>query len=141
MKHLVAAQPHFLVVSCPHARPLDRHLLPHHHAVAALAAPPVRGPFRLPLAALARQFSNLLPHQQIHQLQAGLSNQLAGALTQPAHDLGQRQHHLHRRISIRGHCIELLDGSLRFNLIWFLHSDSPFSWKKNFLEAITRLGE
>jgi hypothetical protein len=25
-------------------------------------------------------------------------------------------------------------------LIWFLHSDSPFSWKKNFPEAITPQG-
>jgi hypothetical protein len=25
-------------------------------------------------------------------------------------------------------------------LVWFLHSDSPFSWKKNFPEAITPRG-
>jgi hypothetical protein len=37
---------------------------------------------------------------------------------------------LHRRISIRGHFLELPYRSLRFNLIWFLHSDSPFSRPK-----------
>ena len=28
----------------------------------------------------------------------------------------------------------------RFNLVWLLHSDYPFSWKDNFLEAITPWG-
>ena len=130
MEHLVAAQPHFLVLGRPHARPLDRHLLPHHDAVAALATPAVGRPFRLPLAALADQFPDFFLHQQIHQLQAGLTNQFAHALSQPAHHLGHGQHHLHRRISIRGHCLELLHSSLRFNLVWFLHSDSPFSRQK-----------
>src|SRR5713101_3081857 len=73
MEHLIAAQPHFFVVSRSHSRPLDRHLLPHHHTVAALAAPPVGLPFRLLLAALADQFSNFFLHHQIHQLQAGLT--------------------------------------------------------------------
>ena len=137
MEHLVAAQPHFLVLRRPHARPLDRHLLPHHHAVAALATPPIGRPFRLPLTALADQFPDFFLHQQIHQLQAGLTNQFAHALTQPAHHLSHGQHHLHRRISIRGHCLELLHSSLRFNLVWFLHSDSLFfSAKENCSEPI-----
>src|SRR6266852_9692183 len=75
MEHLVTAQPHFLVVDRSHPRPLDWHFLPHHHAVAALAAPPVGRPFRLLLAALAGQFPNFFLHHQIHQLQAGLTYQ------------------------------------------------------------------
>src|SRR5216684_3979005 len=140
MEHFVAAQPYFLVVGCSYPRPLDRHLLPHHHAVAALATPPTGRPFRLPLAALAGQFPNFFLHQQIHQLQASLTNQFTHALTQPAHHLGHGQHHLHRRISIRGHCLELLYCSLRLNLVWFLHSDSPFLGKRKFALSLSRLG-
>src|SRR5437870_6281978 len=130
VEHFVAAQPHFLVVGRPHARPLDRYLLAHHHAVAALATPTAGRPFRLPLAALTSQFPNSFLHQQIHQLQAGLTNQLTHAFTQPAHHLGHGQDHLHGRISIRGHYLKLLYSSLRFNLVWFLHSDSFFSAKE-----------
>src|ERR1017187_4434386 len=71
--------------------------------------------------------------------QAGLTNQFTHAFTQPAHHLGHGQHHLHRRISIRGHCLELLHSSLRLNLVWFLHSDSPFSRQKKLLSAYQRL--
>jgi hypothetical protein len=88
VKHLVAAQPHFLVVRAPHSRPLDRHLLAHHHAEAPLLTPPVGPPIRLRLAALPHHFPHLFLHQQLHQLQPGLANQCAYALTQPAHHLG-----------------------------------------------------
>src|SRR5712692_1777159 len=140
VEHLIAAQPHFLVVARPHARPFDRHLLAHHHAVAALAAPPAGCPFRLPPAPLADHFANFLLHQQIHQLQAGLTNQFTHPFTQPAHHLGHGQHHLHRGISVRGHFRQLLHCSLRFNLVWFLHSDSPFLGKRKFALSLARLG-
>src|ERR1017187_7265055 len=104
VEHFVAGQPHFLVLGGPHAWPLDRNLLAHHHAVAALTTPPAGRPVRLPLAARAGQCPDFFLHQQIHQLQAGLTNQFTHAFTQPAHHLGHGQHHLHRRISIRGHC-------------------------------------
>src|ERR1039457_5175361 len=139
VEHFVAAQPHFLVLGGPHAWPLDRNLLAHHHAVAALTTPPAGRPVRLPLAARAGQCPDFFLHQQIHQLQAGLTNQFTHAFTQPAHHLGHGQHHLHRRISIRGHCLELLHSSLRLNLVWFLHSDSPFSRQKKLLSAYQRL--
>ncbi|MGB6943555.1 MAG: hypothetical protein WBE37_14245, partial [Bryobacteraceae bacterium] len=42
-------------------------------------------------------------------------------------------------ISVRGHCLELLHSSLRFNLIWFLHSDSPFSRERKFALSLSRL--
>src|SRR5579864_9386631 len=58
---------------------------------------------------------------------------------QPSHHLGHGQHHLHRRIFIRGHCLELPHSSLRFNLIWFLHSDSPFSRQKKIALSLSRL--
>src|SRR5947207_4810945 len=77
MEHLVRPQPHFFVRAGAHARPLDRPLLPHHHAVALLTAPPVGLPFRLPLAALAGPFPNFFLHQQLHQLQSRLPNQFA----------------------------------------------------------------
>ena len=53
--------------------------------------------------------------------QAGLPYPCSHAPAQPAHHLGHGQHRLHRRISIRGHFLELPHSSLRFNLIWFLH--------------------
>src|SRR5271168_2262780 len=55
-----------------------------------------------------------------------MTNQLTNALMQPAHHLSHRQHQLDRRISIRSHLFQPLHGSQRFDLIRFLHSDSPF---------------
>src|SRR6266446_288654 len=52
----------------------------------------------------------------------------------------QRQDHLDVGIGFGGKPAELLHGALLVNLISFLHSDSPFSWKKNFPEAITPRG-
>src|SRR5204863_7563395 len=52
----------------------------------------------------------------------------------------QRQDHLDVGIRFGGEPAELLHGALLVNLISFLHSDSPFSWKKNFPEAITPRG-
>src|ERR1700722_20225915 len=139
MEHLVAAQPHFLVVGCPHTRSLDRHLLPHHHAIAALAAPAVSCPFRLLLVALTSQFPDFFLHHQFHQLQASLTCQRTHALTQPARQPGPRWPHLPRRMSIRRHCLELLHSPLRFNFVWFLHSDSPFSPEKKIALSLSRL--
>src|ERR1019366_7104763 len=39
------------------------------------------------------------------------------------------------RISFRGHGLKLLHSALRFNLVWFLHSDSPFLGKRKLLLA------
>src|SRR5205823_9892020 len=52
----------------------------------------------------------------------------------------QRHDHLDVGIGFGGKPAELLHGALLVNLISFLHSDSPFSWKKNFPEAITPRG-
>jgi hypothetical protein len=43
-------------------------------------------------------------------------------------------------IRFGGEPAELLHGALLVNLISFLHSDSHFSWKKNFPEATTPWG-
>src|SRR5271167_2182909 len=59
MEHRVTTQPHFLVVGAAHPRPLYRNLLPHHHAIAALATPTMGLPFRLP-SALSRSDPALL---------------------------------------------------------------------------------
>jgi hypothetical protein len=92
------------------------------------------------LAAFAGQRADFFLHHQIHQLQACLTDQLTYAFAQPAHHLGQRQHHLYGRISIGGHFRELLHRSLRFNLVWFLHSDSPpFLGKRKLLSPYQRL--
>src|SRR5258708_22729277 len=68
-----------------------------------------------------------------------MADQPAHALAQPAHHLGQLQDHLHRRISVGGHLFELSHSSLRFNLIWFLHSGSPFSRERKFALSLARL--
>src|SRR5450432_1826079 len=135
MKHLIGAQPNFFLVGRPHTRPVNRHLLAHYHAIASLLAPTVGRPIRLRLAAFPNQIPHLFLHQQLHQLQACLANQCADTLAQPTHHLGHRQHHLHCRISIRSHFLEPFYSSLRFNLIWFLHSDSPFSRERKLLLA------
>jgi hypothetical protein len=74
MEQFVAAQPHFLVIGAAHARPLHRNLLPHNHAIAALATPTIGLPICLPLTPLADQLPDLFLHQQIHQAQPGLTN-------------------------------------------------------------------
>jgi putative ABC transport system permease protein len=60
----------------------------HHDAVALLAAPAIGRPFRPSLAALANQFADFLLHQQLRQLQAGLTHQFADAFSQPADHFG-----------------------------------------------------
>ena len=121
VEQFVGSQPDLPVVGRTNARPFDRNLLPHHHAVAALGAPPIRFPLRRRPAALTDQSTHFLVHEQSDQLQSGLANQFPHSLAQPADHLGHRQHHLYRRISFRGHLFEPLHGSLRFDLIWFLH--------------------
>jgi hypothetical protein len=79
---------------------------------AIIVPPSVGRPIGLRLAPFAGQFAHFLLHEQIHQLQAGLPDQLSHAFPQPAHHFGHGQHHLHRQISICGHCIELLAFSL-----------------------------
>src|SRR5262249_11037727 len=53
--------------------------------------------------------------------------------------LRHRQPPLHRRVPIGGHYLELLHSSLRFHLVWFLHSDSPFSRQKEIALGLSRL--
>jgi hypothetical protein len=65
---------------------------------------------------------------------------MAHALLQHAYDPCQRQDHLDVRVRFGRDPAELLHGALLINLISFLHGDSPFSWKKNFPEAITPRG-
>src|SRR5262245_7361243 len=65
-----------------------------------------------------------------------MTDQFPNSLAEPAHHLGQRQDHLHGRVSLHSHCLELLHSSLRFNLVWFLQGDSPFLVKENLLQPI-----
>jgi PAS domain S-box-containing protein len=119
----------------------DRHLLPHHHAVALLTAPPAGRTFRPPLAALAHPLLDLGFHQQAHQLHAGLADQLSHALVQPTDHLRHRQHHLHGRIPFRGHGLELLHRTLDFNLVWFLHVATLLSLLREISLRLSRLRE
>jgi hypothetical protein len=81
MEHLITAQSHLFVLGGSHTRPLDRHLLAHHHAVASFLTPSVGRPLRLRPTALTRHFPDFLVHQQAHQLQSSLANQFAHALS------------------------------------------------------------
>jgi hypothetical protein len=63
-------------------------------------------------------------HHQLHRCQPGLTQQVADSLLQQAHDVRQRQHHLDVRILFGGESAELLHGSLLFDLVLSLHSDS-----------------
>jgi hypothetical protein len=135
MEQSVTAQPYFPVIRAPHAWPLDRRLLAHHHAVAAPVSPSVRLTIGLRLIAFAHQIADLFFHQQADQRQAGLPDQLAYALLPPARCPGHRQHHLHRRVPLRSQFLQTLHGPVRFNLIWFLQSCSPFSREKKLPSA------
>src|SRR5436309_13285929 len=73
MEHLVTAQPHFPVIGRAHAGPLNRHLLPHHDAVALLTAPtdwpsfpPVVGSARRPIRGLLLASTNRSTASQLH---------------------------------------------------------------------------
>src|ERR1019366_9033375 len=78
------------------------------------------------------QVTHFLVHHQVHQLQPGLPQQVSYSLLQQTDDVGHRKDHLHVGILFGGEPAELLHGSLLFDLISFLHSDSLlFSWQKN----------
>jgi hypothetical protein len=64
-----------------------------------------------------------------------LPDQFTYPFAQPADHLGHGQDHLHSRIPIRCHRLKLLHCTLSFNLIWFLHSGSPFSRERKLLLA------
>ncbi len=85
--------------------------------------------------ALAGQVPNFLFHHQTHQRQAGLSQQMADAVLQHADDVGHRQDHLDVGILLGSEPAELLHRSLTVDLVLLLHSDSPFSWRKNIPKA------
>src|ERR1035437_8840610 len=92
----------------------------------------MRAPPLVLLMALARQVTHFLVHHQVHQLQPGLPQQVSYSLLQQTDDVGHRKDHLHVGILFGGEPAELLHGSLLFDLISFLHSDSLlFSWQKN----------
>src|ERR1035437_8109937 len=92
----------------------------------------MRAPPLVLLMALARQVTHFLVHHQVHQLQPGLPQQVSYSLLQQTDDVGHRKDHLHVGILLGGEPAELLHGSLLFDLISFLHSDSLlFSWQKN----------
>src|ERR1035437_9943428 len=92
----------------------------------------MRAPPLVLLMALARQVTHFLVHHQVHQLQSGLPQQVSYSLLQQTDDVGHRKDHLHVGILFGGEPAELLHGSLLFDLISFLHSDSLlFSWQKN----------
>ena len=80
-------------------------------------------PFVL-LMALARQVAHFLVHHQVHQLQSRLPQQVPHSLLQQAHDVGHRKDHLNVGVLFGGEPAELLHGSLLFDLVSFLHSDS-----------------
>ena len=50
------------------------YLLPHHDAVTLLASPTIGRPFALSLPMLADQLPDFFLHQQLHRLQAGLTD-------------------------------------------------------------------
>src|SRR5579872_2026685 len=63
---------------------------------------------------------------------SGMLQQVADALLQQAHYLGQRQHHLNVGVLFGCEPAELLHGSLLFDLVLSLHSDSLlFLGRKN----------
>lgn len=138
MKHLVTAQTNFAIFARTNARPPYRNFLPHHDGIALFAAPAAGGPSWHRLAAFADHLIHFFFHQQLHQLQSCLPDQFTCAFAQPSHYLGHRQHHLHRRVSFRCHLFELFYGSLRFDLISSLHSDSPFFLRRKSAPSLSR---
>src|ERR1035437_7293707 len=92
----------------------------------------MRAPPLVLLMALARQVTHFLVHHQVHQLQPGLPQQVSYSLLQQTDDVGQRKDHLHVGILFGGEPAVRLHGSVLFDLISFLRSDSLlFSWQKN----------
>jgi hypothetical protein len=73
-------------------------------------------------------------HQQFHQPHASLTDQRTHTLAQPTHHLGQQQDHLHPGFPSAPISSSRFTAPC-FNLIWFLHGDSPFLAKDNLLSA------
>src|ERR1051325_1628140 len=124
LEQLVTSQPLFALVRRAQSRPPDRHLLAIHHTVTVFFTPAMRTPSFVLLMTVPCQRLHFFIHYQVHQFQPGLAQQVPHALLQQADDLGQGQHHLYVGILFGGEPAELLHGSLLFNLVLSLHSDS-----------------
>jgi hypothetical protein len=84
----------------------------------------MRAPSLMLLVALTSQVPDFLFHHGLHQREPRFRQQVAHALPQHADDVGQRKDHLDVWILLGGDPAELLHGSLLFDLVLSLHSDS-----------------
>jgi hypothetical protein len=84
----------------------------------------MRAPSFMLLVAFTSQVPDFLFHHGLHQREPRFSQQVAHTLLQHADDVGQRKDHLDVWILLRGDPAELLHGSLLFDLVLSLHSDS-----------------
>jgi hypothetical protein len=73
---------------------------------------------------ITSQVPDFLFHHGLHQREPCFSQQVTHALLQQIDDVGQRKDHLDVWILLRGDPAELLHGSLLFDLVLSLHSDS-----------------
>src|SRR5208337_347649 len=113
----------------------NRYLLPVHYAVTVFFPPAMRATLGMLLMSLSGQVPNFLLHDQVHQRQSRLAQQVAHSFLQKPHDLGHGKNHLDAGILFTGQLAELLHRALLVDLVSSLHSDSPF-----FLGRKTTLG-
>src|SRR5208337_1321639 len=126
LEQLVTAQPLLAIVRAAQTGSPNRHLLPIHYAVTVFFPPAMRATRGMLLMALSRQVPNFLLHDQVHQRQSRLAQQVAHSFLQKPHDLGHGKDHLDAGILFAGQLAEILHRSLLVDLVSSLHSDSPF---------------
>src|SRR5216684_1146197 len=114
----------------------NRNLLPVHHTIAVLFSPAVGAALGVLLMTLSRQVPHFFFHDQVHQSQSRLTQQVADSFLQQAHDLGHGKDHLDVGILFARQLAELLHRALLIDLVSSLHSDSLlFPWRKKLPSA------
>jgi hypothetical protein len=102
----------------------NRHFLPIHHAVTVFFSPAMSATLGVLLMTHSGQVLYFLLHDQVHQRQPSLAQQVADSFLQQPHHLGHGKDHLNAGILFAGQLAELLYRALSVDLVSSLHSDS-----------------
>src|ERR1019366_6396666 len=101
LEQLVTAQPLLAIFRAAQTGSPNRHLLPVHYAVTVFFPPAMSATLGVLLMTLSSQVPNFLLHDQVHQRQSGLAQQVADSFLQKSHDLGHGKDHWMLRFSSR----------------------------------------
>jgi hypothetical protein len=126
LEQFVTAQWQLTILAVSYTRPTHAYLLALHYAVAPFGAPAIGLAIRLWLIAFADQKPNFLFHRFLHGFAQQRSQKLFDSLLQLPDHVGERKHHLDRRVLFVGTLLEFLQRALSIDLVSSFQTDSPF---------------